>query len=127
MIQFSISMEFNCQKHFYFKLFSLIKQSITNNAVYFYLTHSGPEQTWSNGNEGVLCIPQSLSITGTSPSDCLVSYLGHSLVGSYSSAEVQLVYSTALANWAIHRVKVKTVLFPAIQFSISIQFKCKKQ
>ena len=32
----------------------------------------------SNGNEEVLCILQSLSITGTSPSDCLVSYPGHS-------------------------------------------------
>ena len=31
---------------------------------------SGPE---SNGIEGVLCIPQSSSIAGTSPSDCLVS------------------------------------------------------
>ena len=36
---------------------------------------SGPG---SNGNEGVLHIPQSPSITGTSPSDCLVSYPGHS-------------------------------------------------
>ena len=36
---------------------------------------SGPH---GNGNEGVLRIPQSSSITGTSPSDCLVSYLGHS-------------------------------------------------
>ena len=33
----------------------------------------------SNGNEGVLCIFQSPSITVTSPSDCLVSYPGHSL------------------------------------------------
>ena len=32
-----------------------------------------------DGNEGVLCLPQSSSITGTSPSDCLVSYPGHSL------------------------------------------------
>ena len=32
----------------------------------------------SNGNEGVLHIPQSSSITGTSPSYCLVSYSGHS-------------------------------------------------
>ena len=31
-----------------------------------------------NGNEGVLRIPQSPSITGTSPSDCLMSYPGHS-------------------------------------------------
>ena len=39
---------------------------------------SGPG---SNRNEGVLRIPQSSSITGTSPSDCLVSYPGHSLIG----------------------------------------------
>ena len=38
----------------------------------------GPE---NNGNEGVLHISQSSSITGTSPSDCLVSYPGHSLLG----------------------------------------------
>ena len=39
-----------------------------------------PDQsgTGSDGNEGVLHIPQSSSITGTSPSDCLVSYPGHS-------------------------------------------------
>ena len=35
----------------------------------------------SDGNEGVLCIPQSSSITGTSQSDCWVSYSGHSLEG----------------------------------------------
>ena len=29
----------------------------------------------SDGNEGVLRIPQSSCITGTSPSDCLVSYI----------------------------------------------------
>ena len=34
----------------------------------------------SNGNEGVLRIPQSLSLTENSPSDCLVAYPGHSLV-----------------------------------------------
>ena len=39
---------------------------------------SGPG---SNGNNRVLCIPQSFSITGTSLSDYLVSYPGHSLVG----------------------------------------------
>ena len=33
----------------------------------------------SDGNKGVFCIPQSSSITGTSPSDCLVLYPGHSL------------------------------------------------
>ncbi len=54
----------------------------------------------SNGNEGVLRIPQSSRITVTSPSDCLVSYPRHSLGVSYPSAEVQSVYSTAPADWA---------------------------
>ena len=34
----------------------------------------------SDGNEGVLRIPQSSSITDGSPSVCLMSYLGHYLV-----------------------------------------------
>ena len=37
---------------------------------------SGPR---SDGNKVVLRIPRSSSITGTSPSDCLVLYPGHSL------------------------------------------------
>ena len=83
---------------------------------------SGPG---SNGNEGVLDIIQS-SRAGASPSDCLGSYpgrswmgggrlrfrrdvsgvfyslirQGHSLRESYSVAEMQLVYSTAPADWA---------------------------
>ena len=65
-------------------------------------TTPGQSGPGSDCNEGVLYIPQSYSITGTSPSDCLVSYPGHSLVewGSYSSAERQSVYSTVLADWA---------------------------
>ncbi len=58
---------------------------------------SGPE---SEGNEGVLRIPKSSSTPGTLPSDCLVSYPGHSLGGSYPSAEKHSVYSTAPADWA---------------------------
>ena len=58
---------------------------------------SGPG---SNGNEGVLRIPQSSSISGTSPSDCFVSYSEQLWRGrAYPSAEVQSVYSTAPANW----------------------------
>ena len=61
---------------------------------------SGPG---SGGNEGVLRIPQSSSITGISPSDCLVPYPGHSLWvgGSYFSAEMQLGKPTGqfLAWW----------------------------
>ena len=58
--------------------------------------------------KGVICFPQSSCITATSPSDCLVSYPEHSLEGrSYSSAEMQSVYSTAphggaFLFWNIH-------------------------
>ena len=41
-------------------------------------TTPGQSGPGSNGNEGVFRIPQSPSITGTLPSDCLVSYRGHS-------------------------------------------------
>ena len=51
--------------------------------------------------KGVLRIPQSPTITGTSPSDCLVLYPGHSLGGL---AEVQSVYSAAPADWASHKI-----------------------
>ena len=44
-------------------------------------TTPGQSGPGSNVNKGVLYILQSSSITGTSPSDCLVSYLGHSLQG----------------------------------------------
>ena len=39
-----------------------------------------PGHSWpgSDGNDGGIHIPQSSSITGTLPSDCLVSYPGHS-------------------------------------------------
>ena len=60
---------------------------------------SGPE---SDGNKGVLRIPQSSWITGASQLDCLVSYPRHSLGVSYPFAEMQLVYFTASADWAIH-------------------------
>ena len=56
---------------------------------------SGPG---SDGYEGVLRIPQSSSITGASPSDCLESYPEHS-PGSYPSAEIQSVYSSAPSDW----------------------------
>ena len=43
------------------------------------VTTPGQSGPGSDGNGGVLRIPQRSSITGTSLSDCLVSYLGHSL------------------------------------------------
>ena len=63
-----------------------------------------PGQSWpgSEENEEVLRIPQSSSITGISPSDCLVSYAGDLLVGSgtYPCAEMRSVYSTVPVDWA---------------------------
>ena len=49
---------------------------------------SGPG---SDGNEGVLRIPKSFSITGASPSHGLMLYHGHSLGKFYPSAEMQSV------------------------------------
>ena len=75
-------------------------------------TIPGQSEPGSSVIEGVLHISQSPSITGTSPSDCLVSYLGHSLRrGSYPSAEVHSVYSAAPANWAIYAWKWNTNIF----------------
>ena len=67
------------------------------------VTTPGQSGPGSDGNKGVFPIPQSPSITEASPSDCLVSYPGYSLRqgGSYSYAEIQSVYSAALANKAI--------------------------
>ena len=63
-------------------------------------TTSGSSEPGSNIIEGVLCIPQSSSITGVSPPDCLVSYLGQSLWEFYPSAKMQSLDSTAPANRA---------------------------
>ena len=52
----------------------------------------------SYGNDGVFGILQSTSITGASPSDCLISFSGHSLGESYLSAEILLAFSTASAD-----------------------------
>ena len=56
----------------------------------------------NNGIEGVLHIPQSSSITGASPSGCLVSYTGHLLGGVTPLQRCRMlsVSSIAPANWA---------------------------
>ena len=59
------------------------------------LSQSGPG---SDGNKGVLRIPQSSRIADASLSDCLVSYPGHLLRESYPYAETLSVYSSATAD-----------------------------
>ena len=56
-------------KQSYFKIYSLV----------LFDPLIGQSEPGSDGNEGVLCISQSSSITGTSQSNCLASYPGHSL------------------------------------------------
>ena len=65
-------------------------------------TTPGQSEPGSDGNQELLCITKSSSITGASPPNCLVSYPGHSLRESCPYAEKQLVYSTALADWVIN-------------------------
>ena len=69
------------------------------------LGQSGPG---SDGNEGVLRIPQSSNIIRTSPSDCLVSYPGHSLGCltplqrcSWRIQQTQLTGSNKTRTWKI--------------------------
>ena len=62
------------------------------------MDQSGPG---SKGNEEVLCIPQSSSFTGATPSDSFVSYPRHSLGESYTCAQMQSMYWQPQLIWAI--------------------------
>ena len=64
------------------------------------VTTLGQNESGSDGCKGVLRIPQIFSITEASPSDCLVSYAGHSLKDSYFPARVQSVYYATPVAWA---------------------------
>ena len=80
------------------------------------LGQSGPG---SDGNEGVLCIPQSSSITGTSPSDCLVSYPGHLLWGVLliCRGAVGVFYSPSqLGNWYPAETSLPKTTKPKVGF-----------
>ena len=79
VIQFSISMQFKCKNS---KLLKPWLSSIWSiNWTLLGATTLGQSGPGSNGNKGVLSIPQSSSNTRTSPSDCLMSLSGHSLAG----------------------------------------------
>ena len=74
-------------------------------------TTPGQSGPGSNGNEGVLRILQSSRIIRALPSDCFVSYAGHSLGDSYPCAEKQSVYSTAPADrWLGQQKQVQGML-----------------
>ena len=58
-------------------------------------TTPGQSGPGSDYKKGVFHITQSSSITQISRFECLVSYLGQSLVESYLSAEMQSMYFAA--------------------------------
>ena len=78
-IQFSINMQFKYKNSKlskpWFSSIWPIDRTLSG------VTTPGQSGPGSNGNKGVLCIPQSSSNLGTSPPDCLVSYPGHSCGG----------------------------------------------
>ena len=63
-------------------------------------TTPGQSGLRSDDNKNIFHIPQSSSIIEALPSDFLVSYPEHSLDG-YPSAEMQSLYSTVQADWAV--------------------------
>ena len=91
IIQFSITMQFKCKYGLIFKNISISSYSVQSNnsdqhnhavssiqpidRALSGATTPCQRRARSHGNEGVLRIPQISSITGTSPSDCLESYI----------------------------------------------------
>ena len=94
---------------------------------------SGPG---SNGNEGLLWIPPSFTITGTSPSDCLLSCLRHSLgvlplcwdaFGVFYSPswlryeEVEEIYIYIYINLRSHDSKQLEADFTQVKFTATLK------
>ena len=80
-------------KQFYFQYFSLAFTHFTSiwpmDRTLSGATTPSQSEPGSDGNEGVIHIHQSSSITGTSPSDGLVSYPGHSLQRCWASVHFE--------------------------------------
>ena len=68
----------------------------------------GPYQVLRPGNKDVLHIPQNSSINGTSQSDCLMSYPGHSLYGWGFNLYAEMQYSTVPATWRSHQLQLRS-------------------
>ena len=85
-IQFTISTPFKCQNSFIQAIYDWLSSRFNFiwliNRALSGATPSGQSGPESDGNERVLYIPQSSGITWTSPSVCLLSYLGHLLCRS---------------------------------------------
>ena len=110
IIQFHIGTHLNVKIF----LFQIIQFSISTQFSSIWPTDrtlssaTTPGQSWpgSDGSEVVLLIPQSSTITGTSPSDCSVSFPGYSLVGVLPLCRdaVDIFYSSAASRLGKHSV-----------------------
>ena len=114
-IQFSISIDFvYTQWNVKIVLFQAIQFSISMQFTSIWPiegTLSGPTTlgksgSGSNGNKGVLHIPQSSSITGTSPSDSLMPYPGHRL-GNLTICRDAVGVFYSPSNWV--RIKLLVI------------------
>ena len=118
------------QKLFHFKQRSLNIKTILFEPIHFSISiqfssiwpcqvlssQSGPG---SNGNEGVLHITLDSCITGTSPSDCLVPYPGHTLEGVLPLCRDAL-YLSQNCNTIIHALRY------VIKYSVKLQDNAKE-
>ena len=126
-----MSTKFNCQKHFYFKLFSLFKQ--------FYITIQFSVSTVSMSKTVQF---QTIQYSIITQFKCKYSSIVKTIllqaIQFCQSARIQLIQSS-ISTDPVHKTLVclttqfswnsvsmtKKVLFKTIQFSISTQFKCK--
>ena len=71
-------------------------------------TTQGQSGPGSDSNEGILRVPQSSSITGTSPSDCLVSYPGQSSGGvlRFFKGAVSAFYSPSWLGKTLYMISI---------------------
>ena len=79
-------------------------------------TNPDQSEPGSDGKEEVLCIPINSIIIGATLSDSLVSYPGHTFEESYSSTEMQSVYSTTLADWAVSIMILSSITNNSIKY-----------
>ena len=77
-------------------------------------TTSGQSESGSDGNEGGYFAFFKAPLTRALSLDGLMSYAEHLLGESYSSAEIQLIYSTASANWTV-LTRVKTFNYTELE------------
>ena len=72
----------------------------------------------SNGNKGVLCIPQNSSITGASPSNCLESYPGYSFGVALPLCwdTVSVFYCPSRRGFVVLGPKIPTIIGISVTF-----------